>query len=329
MHFSSTDLIDSSFLSLCIIVITIERNTRARDWLQTKKDDIDVKLKTLIKGDNNAVGIDVGVDTNMNAEGKTNEVDHENDHNGGVEYKHYGGYDNNSNVGNEEGGDVHEMRQRRLRMKKQKSLLENTIIASVALDASAVFEKDEMKSTSSPSSYNDPTPTTAINDNDISEEQESKSNGVVKRRKHIKAKAVDAMAKDGVDIGSYVPKTLDEILPLIKSNKGSSSFHENINSNNNNSSAITTTTTPTTTSATTQLIGNELTVDKLIVLCSCGDVLKHKLTRRSKSVEEWNIDAPTSAAKNGEGDAAYRRVSLELKNEVTILMESLIGDVLD
>ena len=64
----------------------------------------------------------------------------------------------------------------------------------------------------------------------------------------------------------------------------------------------------------------------MIVLCSCGDALKYKLACRSKSVEEWSIDAPTSAAEAGEGDTAYHRVSLEIRNEVKILMESLLGN---
>ncbi len=153
-------------------------------------------------------------------------------------------------------------------------------------------------------------------------------------RKQVKSKAVAAMKEDGVDISSFKPKTIEEILPLICSSGdhlpgtssgehpsdstinsfsdilmdgagGLSSFHTNDDCDEN---------------------GNDKPVDKLIVLCSCGDALKYKLARRSKSVEEWSIDAPTAAAKGGEGDKAYRRVSMQIRKEIKIMMESLLGD---
>jgi len=81
------------------------------------------------------------------------------------------------------------------------------------------------------------------------------------------------------------------------------------------------------------LINNQVTdgvaakIDHLIVLCSCGD-MKDNLMRRSKYVEEWDIEPPTAAAKSGEGDGAYRRVSLEIREEVNSMMEGLLGTVL-
>jgi len=82
------------------------------------------------------------------------------------------------------------------------------------------------------------------------------------------------------------------------------------------------------------LINNQVTdgvaakIDHLIVLCSCGDNMKDNLMRRSKYVEEWDIEPPTAAAKSGEGDGAYRRVSLEIREEVNSMMEGLLGTVL-
>jgi len=73
---------------------------------------------------------------------------------------------------------------------------------------------------------------------------------------------------------------------------------------------------------------DNLKIDKLIVLCSCGDDLKNKLMSRSKSVEEWSIDAPTTASKLGEGDIAYHRVSLQIRHQVNILMEDLLMSAL-
>jgi len=82
------------------------------------------------------------------------------------------------------------------------------------------------------------------------------------------------------------------------------------------------------------LMGNKVTngvtakIDHLIVLCSCGDHMKNNLMRCSKYVEEWDIEPPTAAAKSGEGDGAYRRVSLEIREEVNNMMEGLLGTVL-
>ncbi len=197
------------------------------------------------------------------------------------------------------------------------------------MDASSVFELEEQAIAAAAAAATTSKEPTNINN--------------YKKRKHIKGKAVEAMAKDGVDIASYIPKTFDEILPIInndhnhndtkeeddgdnsppsstsslskhdfKSFQQSNSIHtkQMNNSNDGNNS------------------NNYKPVDKLIVLCSCGDELKNQIARRSKSVEEWTIDPPTTAAKNGEGDGAYRRVSLEVRKEVTSLMERLIGDAL-
>jgi protein-tyrosine-phosphatase len=202
------------------------------------------------------------------------------------------------------------------KMRKQLSLLEHTTIASVALNASAVFEEDGQNKCDVFGKTQDTKEKGTI------EPTESDPTTKSLKRKSIKSKAIKAMADDGVDIASYIPKTIDEILPLINKNEESKSFASQ--------------TIPTPLKRDYDTINQSKAkeketlkpVDKLIVLCSCGDELKHQIARRSKSVEEWSIDPPTTAAKNGEGDAAYRRVSLEVKNEVNILMESLIGDVL-
>lgn len=147
------------------------------------------------------------------------------------------------------------------------------------------------------------------------------------KRKMVKIKAVEAMKMDSVDISLFKPKTIDEIIPYLYKGyenqvnspapkkmlgdvlMGSSDFSScgDINIGD-----------------TKESIGENKPVDKLIVLCSCGDSMKYKLARRSKSVEEWSIDAPTIASKSGEGDKAYRRVSLEIRKEVNILMGSLL-----
>mmetsp|Transcript_8138 Transcript_8138/g.9388 ORF Transcript_8138/g.9388 Transcript_8138/m.9388 type:complete len:235 (+) Transcript_8138:143-847(+) len=186
------------------------------------------------------------------------------------------------------------------KIRKQLCLLEDTIVTSVALDSSAVFERQfgEEK-------------------NDLSITNSSY------KRKTIKPKAIQVMSDDGIDIESYMPKTVDEVLPLLNKTSQKNNCLETFLAKN-----------PTPISH-SFIIDDDMddeeiskSVDKLIVLCSCGDELKYKLVRRSKSVEEWTIDPPTTAAKSGEGDAAYRRVSLEIRSEVNILMSSLIQDAL-
>jgi protein-tyrosine-phosphatase len=254
----------------------------ARDWLQKKKDDVDIKLKH-----------------NANNSNSNN--------------------DNNNSNNNEEN------------IKQQLSILENTIITSVALDASAVFEEEKTSPTTQTTSSLDMC-TRSTTKSSISSNNNNNNNHSSLKRKNIKSKAIEAMANDGVDIKSYIPKTLHEILPFISNNNDHDHSDSSSSSNTNTKEQLF----PEHKQAEEEEslsfnddININKPVDKLIVLCSCGDELKHKIVRRSKSVEEWNIDPPTTAAKNGEGDAAYRRVSLEVKNEVNILMESLIGDALD
>ena len=109
-------------------------------------------------------------------------------------------------------------------------------------------------------------------------------------RKTVKGKAVEAMLLDGVDISVFAPKTMAEILPILSSSVADA---------------------------------DEKVVDRLVILCSCGDDVKRALVERSKQTDEWDIPAPTAAAKAGEGDAAYRRVSLQIRDEVTKLMNEL------
>jgi predicted Zn-ribbon and HTH transcriptional regulator len=263
------------------------------------------------------------------------------------------------------------------------SLLDKTIIASVALDASAVFQP--AVSSSSPQTATTKTPSLTRVTPSSSQSNFTDTNSLLLQRKSIKTKAIEAMKSDGIDISTYVPKTVDEVIPMLLSEEeeehNGSTHHqmmmkENeekddetlnhiypINSVSSSSSSSTspsipsscqkcmeekvnedyedhqednitkaTSTTTTTTTAsnttTTTIANEEKNIDKLIVLCSCGDELKHNLIRVSKSVEEWLIDPPTTASKNGEGDGAYRRVSLEIREEVDKLMNGVFHDVL-
>ena len=110
-------------------------------------------------------------------------------------------------------------------------------------------------------------------------------------RKTVKGKAVEAMLLDGIDISQFAPKTFTEILPILLEGSAAEA--------------------------------DQKVVDRLVILCSCGDEVKRALVERSKQTDEWDIPAPTAAAKAGEGDAAYRRVSLQIRDEVNKLMNEL------
>lgn len=158
-------------------------------------------------------------------------------------------------------------------------LLERLVIASVALDAAAVFKG-------------------VVPSNAIEEECCSDPCKTPKQRKEVKGKAIAAMKEDGVDISSCVPKTINEILPKLQQPGSLSSI----------------------------ICTTEKPIDNLIILCSCGDDVKRTLLKKSRDVQEWNVDAPTACAKSGEGNSAYRRVSLEIKEQVNELLLSIIKE---
>ena len=173
----------------------------------------------------------------------------------------------------------------------------------------------------------------------------SKSNDN-KSRKPPKQKAIQAMAKDGIDISSYYAKSYREILPFVmnrrrpssdvdvslKSWKMMSSFthikraledasremglafagvpkRSSFESEDSNASD--------------DVLEGTTPVDNLIVLCSCPDSLKRQLSDMSKETLDWDIDPPTAASKSAEGDGAYLRVSREIRDKVYAFMNEL------
>lgn len=134
----------------------------------------------------------------------------------------------------------------------------DTVVASIALDRK--------------SAYN---PTTSGDCNC--------AEGEVCELKTVKKKAVEAMAQDGVDISTFTPKTLEQILPQIPS--------------------------------------RNVPIDFLVVLCSCG--VEKNISENCKHIRQWYIEAPTAVAKREGNDNAYRRVSLEIREQVHSLMEEL------
>eukprot|EP00565_Helicotheca_tamesis_P006999 CAMPEP_0185732386 /NCGR_PEP_ID=MMETSP1171-20130828/15982_1 /TAXON_ID=374046 /ORGANISM="Helicotheca tamensis, Strain CCMP826" /LENGTH=193 /DNA_ID=CAMNT_0028401857 /DNA_START=114 /DNA_END=691 /DNA_ORIENTATION=+ len=162
------------------------------------------------------------------------------------------------------------------RIERLRSFLGRVRIASVALDATAIYKECSREA-----------PIEKCCGDTCNSTRELKV---------VKEKAVHAMAEDGIDISRYAPKCVKELLPSLCTNLSSSHADK------------------------------KRPVDKLVLLCSCGDEVKRDLVRQSKSVEEWNVDAPTALSKGPEGESAYRRVSHEIRREVDSLMERLTMD---
>lgn len=188
------------------------------------------------------------------------------------------------------------------------------VVASVALDSGAVYKQKGKNATTK-------TPTAAaaaascsscrrddnIDDDAVCGEQNStaapkpQERQQQEERNSVKRKAVEAMAQDGVDISMFYPKTLGEILPLLT-----------VVGDQQNSSRK-------------SAADAAKPIDVLVVLCSCGDEMRQQLSQKSKVVQLWDVPAPTALASKtceGGGDKAYRRVSLEIRDQVHNLMEN-------
>jgi len=141
------------------------------------------------------------------------------------------------------------------------------------------------------------------------------------QRKSVKAKAVAAMRELGVEMDGAIPKTWDELIPFVLSAKSQQNADEMMKEYFSSRS-------PSAQNVFEEEKCNypvaDVNIDRLIVLCSCGDEMKLSLGKISNFVEEWNVDAPTAMSKAGEGDKAYTRVSLEIKEKVDRMMDKLV-----
>jgi protein-tyrosine-phosphatase len=219
--------------------------------------------------------------------------------------------------------------------------LDSLLVLSVALDETAIISSDNGKATS-------PTQNVCITcDGEMCPSEPQV-------RKSVKSKAIKAMAKDGVDISSFIPKAIHEITPqilyAIKENRSKNNEQIEQSEFRRNQLSVK--------SSTRRVIdfleksskemgfayagikvqdnflanrnsmpeadASEqcLMVDNLIVLCSCS-TLKRRLSDMSKQTIDWDIDAPTDAAKAGEGDGAYIRVSRQIKCKVDEFLSNL------
>lgn len=256
--------------------------------------------------------------------------------------------------------------------KKLSAFLDGLTVVSVALDESSVARKSKTNADASSSSRNQCV--TCAGEEIICSSSPRSSTTNLRKPKE---KAIQAMAEDGVDISSYVSKTVSDILPFIV-NKQKNNLQQleltNTNINNNCSAygsryyywkqcllsftgmvrvlemasremgmafagvvaqeednkeegeedANTTKTKSATTHAEEQVVEEVVVVDSLIVLCSCPDSMKRRLSDLSKQTLDWDdIEPPTAAAKSGEGDGAYLRVSRQIRDRVYKFLDEL------
>lgn len=244
-------------------------------------------------------------------------------------------------------GDNQEEVQREQRLQ---SFLDSLVVASVALDESSVTSSlhDITSLSSSPRSsltsfFTKNNSSDAINSTScVTCDGETCTSPL--RRKKVKEKAVKAMATDGVDISHAIPKTIDDVLSSSSGSKGeeqllrcsksrSFSLLEILRRISMETSlayaaiAVEDASEPGDVGADTS--DEQRSVDSLVVLCACSDSLKQKLSGMSKETLEWDIDAPTALAKEGEGDMAYLRVSRQIRVKVEAFMDHLKGSVMN
>jgi len=249
-----------------------------------------------------------------------------------------------------------------------RAFLDGLMVVSVALDESSVANNEKSSMDTSISYIGTPlnrlssSPTSSLTSH-----FEASSNSArqcvtcdgemctsTSQRRRPKEKAIQAMARDGVDISPYYAKTFSEVLPFVVSHhrrqtsdlfikhqidlglknwKSHLSFaglrrvlesasremgmaFAGIVRDDDRSESIAV-------EETDNERISECVVDNLIVLCSCPASLKRQLSELSKETLDWDIDPPTAAARAGEGDGAYLRVSRQIREKVHNFMNQM------
>eukprot|EP00984_Skeletonema_dohrnii_P036744 scaffold38065_cov233-Skeletonema_dohrnii-CCMP3373.AAC.1 len=247
-------------------------------------------------------------------------------------------------------GDSQEEVQRDRRLQ---SFLDGLVVASVALDESSVSPLDDNdRLSSSPTSsltsfFTRNNSVDTINSTScVTCDGETCSSPL--RRKKVKAKAIKAMAIDGVDISDATPKTIHDVLSSSSCGGGEEQLSLSRCSKSRSFSllemlrgvslqmslayagVVEVEDSPESDDVgTANTLDEQRSVDSLVVLCACADSLKRKLSDMSKETLNWNIDAPTASAKEGEGDMAYLRVSRQIRVKVETFMNHLKEGVMN
>jgi len=209
------------------------------------------------------------------------------------------------------------------------AFLDGLVVLSVALDDSKVetTAKHQLLSTSPRSSaitdFDSIRSCVTCDGEDICSNSSSPS---TQKHRRPKERAIQAMMQDGVDISSYYAKSLSDISPHIVSNSNKKiqqiPIFNGIRRVIERVREIGLTLTGVNKDDDDDDKHDERVVDNLIVLCSCPDTMKRQLSDMSRETIEWDIDAPSNAAKE-EGDAAFLRVSRLIRQKVNNFLNEL------
>jgi hypothetical protein len=205
--------------------------------------------------------------------------------------------------------------------------LDSLLVLSVALDESAIISKDGHGKADA--SLNQTVCITC--DGELCSNEP-------RVRKAVKSKAIKAMADDGVDISTFFPKSIYEVTPqILRHTRSNKTFKDQTRSSKSVDFTNTRLRDHILLNTEHIMMENESNpveisqeypmVDNLIVLCSCTN-LKQKLADISKQTFDWDIDPPTDAAKAGEGDGAYVRVSREIRCKVDEFLSNLKNEAM-
>jgi len=210
------------------------------------------------------------------------------------------------------------------------AFLDGLVVLSVALDDSKVetTAKHQLLSTSPRSSaitdFDSIRSCVTCDGEDICSNSSSPS---TQKHRRPKERAIQAMMQDGVDISSYYAKSLSDISPIIVSNVNNKKIQQipifnGIRRLIERVRELGLTLTGVNKDDDDDDKHDERVVDNLIVLCSCPDTMKQQLSDMSRETIEWDIDAPSNAAKE-EGDAAFLRVSRLIRQNVNNFLNEL------
>ena len=226
--------------------------------------------------------------------------------------------------------------------KQLRAFLDGLVVASVALDESSVANSETTRSLDT--SLISTSPTSSLTTN-FGPSYPSATQGCVtcdgelctsssERRRRPKEKAIQAMAEDGIDISNHFAKSYSDILPLILDNQKQfdlslKSWKRHLSFAGIRQALVVASREMGMAFAgvaanTTEETETSQVVDSLVVLCSCPDSMKRRLSNMSKETLDWDISPPSSAAKS-EGDGAYLRVSRQIRDKVDTFMNQLKG----
>lgn len=239
--------------------------------------------------------------------------------------------------------------------RRRRAFLDGLLVASVALDGAAVAGGRRTATEAPPEAEAlSSSPTSSLTTDFAGEAaappraacvtcdgEENETCALPPRRQPPKPKAIQAMARDGVDIAQYHAKTVDELLPAIAENHRRHEPQDWTVGPQHWTDGILFAGLRRTLEAASLELGlahagvargedddagaaDARPVDALVVLCACPESLKRPVAALARETLEWDVAAPTAAARGSEGDGAYVRVSRQIRRRVEAFLEGVL-----